>query len=64
MLLKNHAKTVMQRFTSMSAVQKNRVFVLTAVMSWEPAWPELVLPEMEKRADTADISVLFFLWMC
>ena len=20
--------------------------------------------EMEKRADTADISVLFFLWMC
>ena len=37
MLLKIHAKTVRQRCTSMSVVQKNRVFVLTAVMSWEPA---------------------------
>ena len=43
MLLKIHAKTVRQRCTSMSVVQKNRVFVLTAVMSWEPVWTELVL---------------------
>ena len=41
MLLLNPARTVMKRYTSMSAVQNNQVFVLTAVMSREPAWPEL-----------------------